>query len=142
MKFLIDTSVWSEALRRKNKSINSSETILSRLILNESEIILIGIILQEILSGITDRKLFNEINTILSDFPYIEATKDDYIYAAELRNTLKIKGITAGSFDFLIASIAIRNNLTLVTIDNDFKHIAKHSSLKLLDFNRVLGNDS
>jgi predicted nucleic acid-binding protein len=70
MKFLIDTSVWSEALRRKNKSINSSETILSRLILNESEIIIIGIILQEILSGITDIKLFNEINAILSDFPY------------------------------------------------------------------------
>jgi predicted nucleic acid-binding protein len=142
MKFLIDTSVWSEALRRKNKSINSSETILSRLILNESEIIIIGIILQEILSGITDIKLFNEINTILSDFPYIETTKDDYIFAAELRNNLKIKGITAGSFDFLIASIAIRNNLTLVTIDNDFKHIAKYSKLKLLDLDRVIGNDS
>ncbi|HPJ13477.1 MAG TPA: hypothetical protein PLE16_02260 [Spirochaetota bacterium] len=59
MKFLVDTSVWSEALRRKNTSISSSETILSKLILNEHEIVLTGIIIQEILSGFTDKKLFN-----------------------------------------------------------------------------------
>ena len=131
MKFLVDTSVWSEALRRKNTSISSSETILSKLILSEHEIVLTGIIIQEILSGITDKKLFNEINLILSDFPYIETIKNDYIYAAELRNLLKSIGITAGSFDFLIASVCIRNKLTLVTFDKDFIHIAKHTDLKL-----------
>ncbi len=131
MKFLVDTSVWSEALRRKNTSISSSETILSKLILNEHEIVLTGIIIQEILSGITDKKLFNEINLILSDFPYIETIKNDYIYAAELRNLLKSKGITAGSFDFLIASVCIRNKLTLLTFDKDFNHIEKYTDLKL-----------
>lgn len=131
MKFLVDTSVWSEALRRKNSSINSSETILAKLILNEQEIVLTGIVIQEILSGITDKKLFNEINTVLSDFPYIETSKNDYIFAAELRNLLKHKGISAGSFDFLIASVCIRNKLTLVTLDKDFTHIAKHTDLKI-----------
>ncbi len=140
MRFLIDTSVWSESLRRKNATIDSSETILSKLILNEYEIVIAGIILQEILSGITDKKLFTEINTILSDFPYIEANKQDYIFAAELRNNLKTKGVTAGSFDFLIASLAIRNKLTLVTLDNDFTHIAKHSDLKIFDLKKGLRN--
>ena len=136
-RFLIDTSVWSEALRRKKNSKSLSTTILSGLILNEYDIILVGMILQEILSGITDKKLFNEISHTLSDFPFIEATKKNYIYAAELRNLLKTKGITAGSFDFLIASIAIQNNLTLVTLDKDFKHIAKHTDLKLLDLDKT-----
>lgn len=142
MRFLVDTSVWSDALRRKSSSISASTTILSRLIINESEIVIIGIVLQEILSGITNQKLFYEINTILSNFPYIEIKKEDYIFAAELRNILKSKGITAGAFDFLIASVAIKNNLTLVTTDNDFKYIAKHSDLKLLDFDQITGNVS
>ena len=140
MKFLIDTSVWSESLRRKKSSIDSAETILSKLILNEYEIVIVGIVLQEILSGITDKKLFAEINTILADFPYIETTKQDYIFAAELRNLLKIKGVTAGSFDFLIASLAIRNDLTLVTLDQDFTYIAKHTDLKIFDLEKGLRN--
>ena len=61
IRLLIDTSVWSEALRRKEKSLNSSATLVKRIIENNDEIVIIGIILQEILSGITNEKLFSEI---------------------------------------------------------------------------------
>jgi len=40
IKFLIDTSVWSEALRRKEKSLDSSETLVRRIIENDDEIVL------------------------------------------------------------------------------------------------------
>ncbi|HRX48469.1 MAG TPA: PIN domain-containing protein [Spirochaetota bacterium] len=133
IKLLIDTSVWSEALRRKDKSLDSSETLVRRIIENNDEIVIIGIILQEILSGITDKKLFSEIETILNDFSYIDIMKEDYIYAAELRNKCKQKGIIAGSYDFLIASVAIRNKLALVTYDKDFINISKYTELKILD---------
>jgi len=133
IRLLIDTSVWSEALRRKEKSLNSSETLVRRIIENNEEIVIIGIILQEILSGITNQKQFSEIESILSDFAYIDITKEDYIHAAELRNKCKQKGITAGSFDFLIASVAIKNKLTLVTYDKDFINISKYTELKILD---------
>jgi predicted nucleic acid-binding protein len=141
MRFLIDTSVWSEALQRKSNTLNSSQILLSRLINDENEIFLTGIILQEILSGITNHKLFNEIKVILTEFPYLDATKADYIYAAELRNISKSKGISTGSFDFLIASIAIQNNLTLVTTDKDFTHITKNCDLKLYNMSKENGND-
>jgi predicted nucleic acid-binding protein len=132
-KVLIDTSVWSEALRRKEKSINSSETIVRRIIDNNDEIVLIGIILQEILSGISNQKLFSEIRNILNDFSYLEISKNDYIYAAELRNKCKRNGITASSIDFLIASVAINNKLRLVTYDKDFINISKHTELKIME---------
>ena len=138
IKFLIDTSVWSEALRRKDKSLDSSETLVRRIIENDDEIVIIGIILQEILSGIINKELFAEIETILNDFSYIDIVKKDYIYAAELRNRCKQKGITAGSFDFLIASAAIRNKLTLVTYDKDFMNISKYTDLKILDEKKYL----
>ena len=139
-RFIIDTSVWSEALRRKKKTINSSDTIVRKIIENDDEIVILGIILQEILTGITDDKLFREIRNILDDFLYLEITKNDYIYASELNNKCRSKGITAGSIDFLIASIAIRSELELVTFDKDFYNISKYTDLKILDINRFLEN--
>ncbi len=139
-KFIIDTSVWSEALRRKKNTVNSSETVVRKIIENDDEIILLGIILQEILTGISSKKLFSEIKDILDDFVYIDITKKDYIYASELSNKCRSKGIIAGSIDFLIASTAIRNELQLVTFDKDFINISKHSNLKILDIDLFLKN--
>jgi predicted nucleic acid-binding protein len=139
-RFIIDTSVWSEALRRKKNTVNSSETVVRKIIENNDEIVVIGIILQEILSGITNEKLFREIKDILSDFLYIEITKNDYIYASELGNKCRSKGVIAGSVDFLIASAAIRNELELVTFDKDFFNISRHTNLKILDIDRFLVN--
>jgi len=139
-KFIIDTSVWSEALRRKKNTLNSSETVVRKIIENDDEIVILGIILQEILAGISNEKLFREIKDILDDFVYLDITKNDYIYASELSNKCRSKGIIAGSIDFLIASTAIRNELQLVTSDKDFLNISKHSNLKILDINRFLEN--
>jgi len=139
-KFIIDTSVWSEALRRKKNTVNSSETVVRKIIENDDEIVILGIILQEILAGISNEKLFREIKDILDDFVYLDITKNDYIYASELSNKCRSKGIIAGSIDFLIASTAIRNELQLVTSDKDFLNISKHSNLKILDINRFLEN--
>jgi predicted nucleic acid-binding protein len=140
IRFIIDTSVWSEALRRKKKTVNSSDTIVRKIIENDDEIVVIGIILQEILTSITDEKLFRDIKDILDDFLYLDITKNDYIYASELNNKCRSKGINAGSIDFLIASVAIRNELELVTFDKDFFNISKYTDLKILDINRFLEN--
>lgn len=139
-KFIIDTSVWSEALRRKKNTINSSETIVRKIIENDDEVVVLGIIIQEILTGISNEKLFSDIKDILDDFQYLDVTKNDYIYASELSNTCRSKGIIAGTIDFLIASTAIRNELHLVTFDKDFINISKHSDLKILDIDRFLAN--
>ncbi len=139
-RVIIDTSVWSEALRRKTNTVNSSETVVRKIIENDDEIVIAGIILQEILTGISNEKLFREIKDILDDFAYLDITKNDYIYASELSNKCRSKGIIAGSIDFLIASAAIRNELELVTFDKDFFNISKHTDLKILDIHRFPGN--
>ena len=139
-KFIIDTSVWSEALRRKKNTVNSSETVVRKIIENDDEIVVLGIILQEILTGISNDKLFIEIQNILDDFVYLDITKNDYIYASELSNKCRSKGVIAGSIDFLITSTAIRNELQLVTFDKDFFNISKYSDLKIFDIDRFLEN--
>ena len=141
-RVIIDTSVWSEALRRKKNTINSSETIIRKIIEKDIEILLLGIILQEILSGISNEKLYNEIKKILDDFVYLETTKNDYIYASELSNKCRSNGIKAGSIDYLIASTTIQNDLYLVTYDKDFVNISKYTDLKIFDIDNFLKNSS
>lgn len=51
---------------------------------------------------------------------------------------MQTEGINAGSFDFIIASVAIRNKLALVTYDKDFINISKHTELKILDEKKYL----
>lgn len=134
MKYLIDTSVWSLALRKKGaKDIRLLSAIdkLNMLLEHGERIFLLGIILQEILQGIKKRDDFSKVSDSLSYFPVIEASKEDYIFAAELFNHCQSKGVQASTVDFLIASISINHDCRLLTTDKDFQHIAKHTELNL-----------
>lgn len=131
MKILVDTSVWSLALRRKPGIVNQEAVILKTLIEQGEDIYLLGIILQEILQGIKNLKDFHVLKKYLDAFPLIELTRENYVKAAELKNHLIKKGKQTSTIDALIASAAIFHNCYLFTTDEDFKHIAKHSKLQL-----------
>ncbi len=132
MNVIVDTSVWSLALRRKSGQITPPVEKLIDLIQKEENIFLLGVILQELLQGIKFLKDFSHLIEKLSPFPLIEPNRKDYIDAARLRNHCSSKGTQAGTVDFLIASICIRYNCCLLTTDQDFKSIAGCSTLKLL----------
>ncbi|TGM58574.1 PIN domain-containing protein [Leptospira adleri] len=134
MKLLVDTSVWSEALRRKGKTLKSEETFLYQIIQNEDDIFVTGIILQEILTGIKEPKIFSEIEEQFRYFNFISPSEKDHIEAAKLRNSLSKKGIVLATIDALIAQIAITHNLILVTYDNDFLRLSGITKLKALNF--------
>jgi predicted nucleic acid-binding protein len=57
---------------------------------------------------------------------------EDPIEAADLRNRCRRKGIQVGTIDALIAQLCIRHELPLLTTDEDFSHISRHTSLELV----------
>lgn len=132
MRILVDTSVWSMALRRKQNSANEAADKLRSLIDGGEQIFLLGVILQEILSGIADKALFDRLADYLAAFPLVELGREAYVAAAELRNKCRKNGIQAGTIDFLIASTCIEKGLLLFTLDKDFEAIASLGGLKLL----------
>ncbi len=133
MKILVDTSVWSLALRRRSGIVNAEAVVLKTLIEQGDDIWLLGIILQEILQGIRQPKDFQMLKKYFDSFPVINPDRTDYIKAAELKNHLIKKGKQASTVDVLIASSAISHNCHLFTTDEDFSHIAEHSKLKLFN---------
>lgn len=132
MKYLVDTSVWSQALRREHHRETEAVKKLEILLKEGERVFVAGVILQEILQGIRKLDQFRQIQESLSFFPILETTREDHVYAAELHNLCRAKGVQASTIDFLIASLAIRNECLLLTSDHDFQYIAKYSDLKLV----------
>ena len=128
MKVLVDTSVWSLALRRKEPSEITSK--LSELILS-SLIVMIGPIRQELLSGISNEDTFLELKTKLKAFDDFVITMSDYETAAEFYNICRKHGVQGSHIDFLICAVASNNNLLIYTTDMDFKNFAKYLPIKL-----------
>ena len=132
MRILVDTSIWSLALRRKSDIMNPEAVTLRTFIEQGEDIYLLGIILQEVLQGIRNPKDFHALKGYFEAFPLIELAREDYVKAAELKNYLIKKGKQSSTIDALIASTAISYDCHLFAKDKDFEHIAKHSKLKLL----------
>ena len=134
MKIIVDTSVWSPALRRHKDAQNPEAEILQKIIRQGENIFLVGIILQEILQGVKKAWNFTKLKEHFDAFPLIEIKREHYVRAAELKNHLRGKGVQASTIDALIAAVSIMNDCYLFTNDRDFYHIAKHSKLKLLRY--------
>ena len=131
MKILVDTSYWSIVFRRKHPDENEMARFND--IIENEELYVTGIIIQELLSHITNDSLYNKIENIISGIGYIEPEIEDYLLASKLCNSLKSHGVSASTIDLLISSIAIRRNMHLLSKDNDYLHISKYSKLKLLN---------
>lgn len=132
MMVLVDTSVWSLALRRRQTDSVAEAQELARLI-NDMRVQLIGPIRQEILSGIKSEAHYRALREQLRAFPDLPLNSDDFEYAAELFNIARARGIQGSNTDFLICAVAIRHAMTIFTTDNDFRRFSNHIPIKLYE---------
>ena len=131
MTLLVDTSVWSLALRR-DVIANEPEVDALRVALSGSEVIVTtGVVLQELLQGFIGPKARTQIIESFASLPLIQPDREDHITAADLRNTCRKAGVQLGTVDALIAQLCIRHDLTLLSTDKDFSYAARHCSLRL-----------
>jgi predicted nucleic acid-binding protein len=131
MSLLVDTSVWSLALRRDIEATEPEVEQLKDALSGEELVVTTGLVLQELLQGFSGPKAQVQIIERLAALPLIQPGRDDHIAAAALRNTCRQAGVQIGTIDALFAQLCIRHELTLLTTDNDFRHAAKHCSLRV-----------
>lgn len=132
MKVLVDTSVWSLALRRKLTKDHKKVTLLYDLIESDQPIYLMGVIVQELLQHIRENAQFNKIKLFFKPFPLLEPSYETYIAAAQIASSCRRHGIQASTIDALIAATAVEYDCQLLTTDLDFEHIATKAPLKLI----------
>lgn len=132
MSILVDTSVWSHALRRGSPSSDPQVARLASLLRQKQPILLLGIILQEILQGIKDESRFEMIRRHLESFPLLTLSRQDYVAASKLVNACRSKGIQVSTVDAQIAAVCNEHGYELLTCDRDFQQIATVCPLRLM----------
>jgi predicted nucleic acid-binding protein len=129
--FLVDTSVWSLALRRDNTR-ELPEVGVLRAALESGEVVLsTGLILQELLQGFSGPRAREQLITQFSALPMLSPSRADHIEAAVLRNHCRRAGVQIGTIDALLAQLCIRHDITMLSADRDFAHVAAHSTLRV-----------
>jgi predicted nucleic acid-binding protein len=131
MTLLVDTSVWSLALRRDAPPDAPEVHALTRSLETGESIVTTGIILQELLQGFSGPRERDVIIDRFSALPLLRPDREDHINAAVLRNTCRRAGIQIGTIDALLAQLCIRHKLQLLTTDRDFDRAAKHCKLRI-----------
>lgn len=134
MKVLVDTSVWSLALRRASKNLSPAEQVLRdelAELIREDRALLIGQVRQELLSGFRDDTQFQRLREYLRAFDDVPLRTQDYEEAARASDRCRAAGIAGSSVDFLICAVAIARTWPVFTSDLDFIRYAKHLPLQL-----------
>jgi|SRR5271170_378687 len=128
MNVLIDTSVWSLALRRKNEDLSANERhLVSELseLIREGRARVIGLVRQELLSGIRATEQYEKLRVHLRSFPDELVDTSDYEEAAKVGNRCRAKGVVVSIVDILLCAVAIKRQWAMFTTDPDFSNYAK-----------------
>ena len=131
MKVLVDTDVWSEALRRRKGKKSAYVDELIDLI-QEGRLEIIGPIRMEVLSGIRDQKVFDAFSDKLAAFFDRSIESEVYVLAAKFFNLCRSKGIQGSNTDFLIGACSVYWGVPILSKDKDYLLYREHLPIKLI----------
>jgi|SRR5215469_8543918 len=134
MNVLVDTSLWSLALRRRAQDLNTAETLLVGELgelVKEGRTRILGLIRQELLSGIKSIDQYEKLRSILRAFRDEHVETTDYEAAAKASNVFRSKGVAVSVGDALICSVSTERNWRIFTTDPDFRNYARILPLQL-----------
>ena len=131
MTLLVDTSVWSLALRRDGMLDLPQVRALHAALEGNDLVVTTGLILQELLQGFAGPRARRDIIARFQTLPILAPDRQDHIEASEIRNACRRAGVQLGTIDALLAQLCIRHRVTLLTTDQDFTYAASHCALKI-----------
>ncbi len=131
MSLLVDTSVWSLALRRDAEQTAPEVRALRNALLGADQVFTTGLILQELLQGFAGPKARTQLLGRFSALAFLQPDREDHIEAAEVRNSCRRRGVQVGTIDALLIQLCRRHDLVLLSTDQDFHAAAKHVEFRL-----------
>ena len=134
MNLLVDTPVWSLALRRKQADLSPREERVTQAlqeVIRDGRAQLVGVVRQELLSGIREEERFRKLRDYLRAFDDPPLETGDYEEAAQMHNRCRARGIAGSAIDFLICAMAARRHWQVFTTDRDFERYGRVLGLKM-----------
>lgn len=123
-----DTTIWADWFNgHETPEVARLDTAL-----DEEDAGLTFLILTEVLRGFRRDADFERARRLLVRLPMLPLNLDGHVAAAQLYRRLRRLGITIrGTVDCVIAQTCIMADVELLSSDEDFVVIARHTSLRL-----------
>jgi predicted nucleic acid-binding protein len=122
---LVDTCAWIDFLRNKEGGLGNQVAAL----ISSKRARLCGMVIAELTQGAkhlpngASSKEAQALALLIQRVPSLATHEDDWLAAGNAVAKLRTQGITVSLSDALIASIARRNQLSVLTIDKLFEHL-------------------
>lgn len=134
MNVLVDTSIWPLALRRRRHDLNAHQKAavveLTELV-KEGRAKILGLVRQELLSGIKSATQFDKLGETMSSFRDETVGTPDDVAAAKASNVCRPKGIAVSVSDMLLCAMARTRGWANFMNDPDFENYAKVLGVRL-----------
>ena len=128
---VVDSTVWAAFF---NGDDLPEVDHLARCLEQHEPLAILPIILTEVLQGFKTDSGFRRARKVMQRVPALDPGTETHVSAAQLYRRLRKKGVTVrGAVDCVIASACIEHGAELLTLDRDFRAIAKHARLVLAD---------
>lgn len=125
---VVDTVVWADWFN----GTDSPEVDRLDHALERQDAGLVPVVLTEVLQGFRGDRDFERARDLLVQLPLLALDLDGHVAAARLFRRLRRRGITVrGPIDCIIAQTCITAVIELLTTDQDFAGIARHTPLRL-----------
>jgi hypothetical protein len=123
MKALVDSCVWSLALRRRHgvEGLSKEERKLVGALtdgIRDGLVVMVGPVRQEVLSGIRHVEQFERLREHLAAFRDEPIESEDYVHAAWLDHLCRKEGLQCGPVDMLLCALAERRGWSILTNDD------------------------
>lgn len=118
-RFMPDTCAWIDFFNARSTSL----AVAVEGALRHGVVHTCGVIKFELVQGIKGQQEQSLFFDAFKAVEYLEMDDDLWISCGHLSRNLRQKGITLPLSDILIAILALKHNLTVLTIDRHFNHV-------------------
>lgn len=92
---------------------------------------MIGVVRQELLSGLREQTEFERLRTYLRSFEEPRLEIEDYEEAARMFNRCRRQGIASSAIDLQLCAVAKRRGWSIFTLDQDFDRYRRTLGISL-----------
>ena len=125
---VVDTAVWADWFN----GIDSSQVRRLGQAVDRQDAGLVPVVLTEVLQGFRADRDFVRARDLLLGLPLLALDVDGHVEAARLYRRLRASGVSVrGTIDCIIAQTCITAGAELLSTDQDFAAIARHTPLRL-----------
>ena len=119
MNVLIDTSAWIDFFRDSSGAVGDMVAELIRL----DRAYLTGPVMAELLHGARGKQEATQLDDVFVTIPILDVSLEDWVTTGTALHALRKKGVSVPLTDVLIASVAQRNKMAVLTLDKHFQHL-------------------